>query len=318
MNRRSLSSYGGFGEGIIIRGMPLLALYPGDVYWVDSGGGGGNKGTYKHPCLTLEAAHSLVTTDNGDIIAIKPGHAETLATTLDFSKSGFAIIGLGFGFNRPTFTEGISGTDDTFDFAGDDVLVYNLYLKEAAAGTANTWFNVSGDNIAVVGCYIELGAKSVQVLTHDTTAKKHLIFAGNYVYATAASPDGIVTTEKMHDGMIFEDNIIVCGDAAGLDNDAIIHTSGVAGNHLIRNNVFMGLADGKGILLQTDAQADSLCYGNYIVGDDATDHLTLTPASGYGFIWNWVTEQGKGVPSGLASVSAGLPGISPLDCTPAV
>ena len=149
--RRSSSSYGSFADGIIIRGMPLLTLYPGNVYWVDSNGGGGSKGTFAHPVATLAAAHALVTTDNGDIIVVKPGHAETYTATVDFSKSGFAIIGLGFADNRPTFTNGITAAgDDAFDFAGDDVVVYNLKWKEAApAGSAVVAFNVSGDNFHI-------------------------------------------------------------------------------------------------------------------------------------------------------------------------
>ena len=54
--RRSSSSYGSFADGIVIRGMPLLTLYPGNVYWVDENGGGGSKGTFAHPVATLAAA----------------------------------------------------------------------------------------------------------------------------------------------------------------------------------------------------------------------------------------------------------------------
>jgi hypothetical protein len=57
--RRSSSSYGAFADGIVIRGMPLLTLYPGNVYWVDENGGGGSKGTFAHPVATLAAAVAL-------------------------------------------------------------------------------------------------------------------------------------------------------------------------------------------------------------------------------------------------------------------
>ena len=52
--RRSTSSYGGFGDGIVLRGMPLLTLYPGNVYWVDENGGGGSKGTFSHPVASID------------------------------------------------------------------------------------------------------------------------------------------------------------------------------------------------------------------------------------------------------------------------
>ena len=128
--RRSSSSYGSFGDGIVIRGMPLLTLYPGNVYWVDSNGGGGSKGTFAHPVATLAEAEALLTTDNGDIICIKPGHAETLTATVDFDLSGFAIVGLGFGDNRPTFTNGTTENDDVFDSPVMILLCITLSVKK--------------------------------------------------------------------------------------------------------------------------------------------------------------------------------------------
>lgn len=311
--RRSASSFGSFADGIIIRGMPLLTLYPGNVYWVDSNGGGGSRGTFQHPVSTLAAAHDLVTTDNGDIICVKPGHAETYTATVDFSKSGFAIIGLGFGDNRPTFTCGVTAAgDDMFDFAGDDVVVYNLKWKDAnPAGSAAVVFNVSGDNFHIENCYIELGGITTGFLTHDTTAKKGLTVVNNTIVGTEAGPDFGVKVEKFHQYAYIAGNRWCFGVSAGCDSGVVIFTSGTAANHLIDGDIVQGVAS-EGYLVQTAVQNDSLAMNVRIVGDDATANLGASPASGFGFIDCLVTEPGKGVPA-LADHA----GARPIATTPA-
>jgi hypothetical protein len=286
------------------------------VYWVDSNGGGGSKGTFAHPVTTLSAAHDLVTTNNGDIIAIKPGHAETITSTVDFSKSGFAIIGLGFGFNRPTFTNGITAAgDDAFDFAGSDIVVYNIKWKEGApAGSSVVVFNVSGDFFHIENCYIQMGAKTLTVLTHDTTGMTHLEVVNNTIVGTAAGPDVGIRVEKTHNYAYIAGNRWLMGEAAGVDTGCVVFVSGSGNDSIIEDEIATGLADagaGIGYLLQTVVQADSLMANVNIVGDDATDCLGGTPASGFAFINCFVTEPGKGVPP-----QADYAGARPINTTP--
>ena len=279
--RRSSSSYGSFADGIIIRGMPLLTLYPGDVYWVDSNGGGGSKGTFANPVLTVAAAHALVTTDNGDIICCKPGHAESFTSTVNFSKSGFSIIGLGFGFNRPTFTNAMAANGDGFDFAGDDIVVYNLKWKEGApAATAVVAFNVSGDNFHIENCYIQLGAKTLTFLSHDTADKTHLEVIGNTVVGTAAGPDSGVRFEQRHSYAHIAGNKWLFDASAGIDTGIIIFASGSGQDHLMEHEFVSGFGDGNVYQLQTNTDQTGLVSDVRIFGADGTDHLGTTPASG--------------------------------------
>jgi len=283
--RRSSSSYGSFADGIVIRGVPLLTLYPGNVYWVDSNGGGGSKGTFSSPVATLSAAHALVTSDNGDIICVKPGHAESPTTTVDFSSSGFAIIGLGFGDNRPTITNAqAAATEDVLDFAGDDVVVYNLkYAEGAPAATAVTVVNCSGDNFHIENCYIELGAKTLTFLSHDTTAKKGLTVVNNTIVGTAAGPDSGVRFEQAHSYAYIAGNKWLMGAAAGIDTGIIIFASGAGVDHLMEDEYVCGLADGNVYQLQTNTAQAGLVSDVRIFGADATDHMGTTPASGLAF-----------------------------------
>lgn len=314
--RRSSSSYGGFADGVIIRGVPLLTLYPGNVYWVDSNGGGGSKGTFNHPCLTLAAAHALVTSDNGDIICIKPGHSETPTATIDFSKSGFAVVGLGFGDNRPTFTNGITAAgDDVFDFAGDNIVVYNIKYKEGApAGSEVVAFNVSGDFFHIENCYIELGAKTLTFLTHDTTKKKGLSVVNNTIIGTAAGPDLGIRVEKCHLYAYISGNKWLMDQAAGIDSGVVLFLSGtgIVGSHIIDGDIYVGGADGNAYLVQTDVQSMALAMNVRIVAANASTQLGASPASGFGFIDCFVTEEGMGVPA-LADHA----GARPINTTPA-
>lgn len=112
----SISNFpNGFMNGVTIRGIPITQLHPGKVFWVNNssvlapggiGGSDGNPGTYQKPFRTIDYAIGRCTAGRGDIIAVMPGHAEsvTSATTIAADVAGVAIVGLGSGTARPTLT----------------------------------------------------------------------------------------------------------------------------------------------------------------------------------------------------------------------
>ena len=78
----------GFSNGVTIRGIPLLQVHPGEVFWVNNsgvlakggvGGSDGNDGSYLRPFSTIDYAVGRCTASRGDIIAVMPGHAESVA-----------------------------------------------------------------------------------------------------------------------------------------------------------------------------------------------------------------------------------------------
>jgi signal peptidase I len=94
----------GFVHGINIRGLPILQLHPGEVFWVNTSsvgptGSNGNDGTYKYPFSTYDYAIGRCVANRGDIIVIRPGHAEniTAASGVTNDVAGVATIGLGTG-----------------------------------------------------------------------------------------------------------------------------------------------------------------------------------------------------------------------------
>ena len=105
----------GFANGMAVRGMPLLQMQPGQVFYCGNGNvfnpgqrgaSNTNNGTYLGPYSTLDYALSRCVQGRGDIVFILPGHKESIpdASTLAFDCADVAIVGLGGGASRPTFT----------------------------------------------------------------------------------------------------------------------------------------------------------------------------------------------------------------------
>lgn len=110
------SSYpSGFQNGLLLRNVPIVQTNPGKVLWVYNGsvtqpgqiaGSNGNNGTFNKPYSTIAYALTQCTANRGDIIIVRPGHAETISTAaiLALNVAGVAIVGLGAGSLRPTLT----------------------------------------------------------------------------------------------------------------------------------------------------------------------------------------------------------------------
>ena len=102
-----VSNYTGFPAGLTIGNVPITMTNPDKAFWVSStSGSNGNKGTYQRPFATLAYALTQCTAALGQIVVIKPGHAETVATAAAITfgtKTSVAVVGLGYGSHRPTF-----------------------------------------------------------------------------------------------------------------------------------------------------------------------------------------------------------------------
>lgn len=181
----------GFQAGLMLRGMPLLQTNPGNVFWVSNAtpvsslggqnrataGADGNPGTFNRPFATLAGALLKCTANQGDIIFVKPGHAETVngagtttlstggaGTTLSFNVAGVSIIGLGAGATRPTLTFAVANTANipvtSANMSLQNFLVVGNFLSIASAFTATgtttpTDFNIEScefkDTSSVLG-----------------------------------------------------------------------------------------------------------------------------------------------------------------------
>ena len=118
-----MSNYpGGFNFGLTIRNMPVINIHGGNVFWVHSGtGSDGNPGTFSKPFATLSYAVGRCTASQGDMIFAKPGHAETVTSTIVVNVAGVSIIGIGNGTNRPNLTQGTSGSDNVMEISANNI-----------------------------------------------------------------------------------------------------------------------------------------------------------------------------------------------------
>lgn len=147
----------GFKDGVSIRGVPLSMTHPGKVFWVSNattvlynqqGGSDSNAGTYNSPFATIQQAVNSCVANRGDIIFVKPGHAETItaAAGLNLNVAGVAIIGLGRGTMRPTLTLSTANTA-TIAVAASNVSVSNILHKAAFLNIA-TCYNIANAQVA--------------------------------------------------------------------------------------------------------------------------------------------------------------------------
>lgn len=126
---------GGFKDGVTIRGVPISVMHPGKVFWVSNastllynqkGGSNSNDGSFNAPLSTIQKAVDFCVANRGDIIMVKPGHAETIAdaTTLALNKAGVGIVGMGSGSMRPTLT--FTAAAANIPVTAANITIYNV------------------------------------------------------------------------------------------------------------------------------------------------------------------------------------------------
>ena len=313
---------GGFNN-VTIRGVPITQSHPGQVYWVSNatptlpgqvGGSDGNPGTFNAPFGTLEYAVSRCTANRGDIIFIKPGHAETIssATALSFDVAGIAIVGLGTGTKRPTFTFDTAATT-TIAVAADNVSILNCrfignYLSITAAFTVGaaayftidncsftdtsailgflsavkTTVSVNSDFLQISNCYIKSDAttKSVAPIVVLNTMTG-LTLTDNYVVQTVAQNN--VSQFLSHAALVMTAALISGNTVYSVNTDSatgafLVTTSATTGSGIIKNNVVRGL-DTAASLMITAAAVQYGLFNNLYIGDVGYSGFVL-PAIG--------------------------------------
>jgi len=209
----NMSSYGAFSKPVSIRGIPVLNMHGRNVYWVDSGGPGGTKGTYQNPLKTIDAATTLCQANRGDIVYIKPGHSETItgAGGITFDKAGVYYVGLGTYDLRPAFLMDGASTVTCLVTAAN-VHVENMIFRAGDADVA-VFTTITGKGCAFVDCHFE-----------DNTSGENF----KTIFSVGAAANDA-------DGLLLQDNVIVQGDVADLH--AIIFNANESDVSIISNRI---------------------------------------------------------------------------------
>lgn len=272
----------GFLNGVTIRGMPLLQLHPGKVFWVNNssvlaeGGIAGSDvaggGTYQKPFRTIDYAVGRCVAGRGDIIAVMPGHIETIATAdaIDIDKAGVAVVGCGTGSLRPRLD--YTAAAGEIAIGADNCTIHNINFHANVtevlialdiedgvdyATVSNCLFDVettttdefvtsirltnNNTGCLIIDNIIEMGlqAHAVNAILLDAdTHRTHII--GNLItgdYSTAnINGDTTLSTE-----LLLKDNILVNGGSTNVGTEPVLelltNSTGVAVNNTGFTNV---------------------------------------------------------------------------------
>lgn len=245
----------GFANGVSVRGLPVLNTYGGNVYWVDSGNGSnGNKGTYDRPFASIDYAIGRCTANNGDLIMVKPGHAETVsaASGIDMDVAGVTVVGLGYGDARPTITLN-TATTATIDLAAASSGFMNCIFVANFADIA-AMFTLSADDAFLIGCEFREAAANM-----------------NWVILV----DAPGTTNNAYDRFRFNDNRVVAVDAA---NDQLIRVAAdIDGLEVCRNYIRLGTANDEALIEAATGKDITTCLieGNRILRFNTQGELVI-------------------------------------------
>lgn len=231
----------GFAHGITIRGLPLQVAHPGKVFWVNNSGvlpeGGigasdGNDGTYLRPFNSLDYAIGRCTSGRGDIIMLMPGHVEVVtATSIALDVAGVAIVGLGEGDLRPTFTYG--------------VITSNIIISAANCSIKNVILKAGIDCTAAITTTAAADGLTLDIETRDNAATTEFISA-----LVTVSGCNNLSAKMRHRGfaagthMVRYIDLVGCTDAAleldffGVASTAVVNMRTTACNNIMVSGRF--------------------------------------------------------------------------------
>lgn len=180
-------------------------LYNGNFIWVDSGDAraDNNTGSNVAPCATYAAAIALATADQGDVIILRPGHAESISAAIALSKAGVLTIGISWGDLRPTFTA-ITNTTATIIVTGKNCVIKGLrFVCDIASQTEV--IDVAADDLTIEeNEFLEGSATGLSFITVDTADNDsdRLKVLKNVFYApTAGNYNQAIEIAKDHDNI---------------------------------------------------------------------------------------------------------------------
>ena len=296
----SITNYpNGFATGLTVRNVPLLSAYPGNVFWVNSAGANiGAKGTFSAPYATVATALAQCVSNNGDIIVCKPQHAETIsdATSFALNVAGVALIGLGTGSNRPTFTFSTANTA-TIGVSVDNVTIQNCrfhanFLSIAAAFTLTTAKNLTIQNCSFVDTSSVLNFLNIVKSTGAANTVDGLAFQQNFVKNLGVTSNNTtILSANDIDKLWIMDNYI----KFAVQNDvaiACIITAGVVTNALITGNQMYRpntSTNGGSIINVGGTTSTGIVANNFVQTLDTSADIIFTTTTGLAAFQNFVT-----------------------------
>lgn len=290
----------GFNGILTLRNVPILQTHPGKFFWLSNnttgllagqrGGSDGNHGTFDSPFATLNYALTQCLANRGDIIMIKPGHAETVssATALNFSMAGVAIIGLGYGSSRPKFTLDTANTS-TIPVTADNISIQNCQIVGNFLSIAAAFTVASAKNFTIQNCSFT-----------DTSAILNFL---NIVKTTGAAntADGLTITDSNWNGL-----------GTTSVNSFVLTANTIDSLSLLRNTVKLARTATAAILATVTAGVLTNLdagYNKCMSGQTATTGgclINVTGTTSTGFYYNNFTQVGAAGGDTTVTTTVGL------------
>lgn len=274
----------GFPNGISIRGMPILNTYSGNVYWVGSGtanASNSNKGdSPERPFATVTYVLSnKVTANKGDIVFVMPSHTEDMGnTSITMSNAGVAIVGLGVGANRPTFTWGTNTTK--IHVTAHNNTFKNLYFDMTGAGSVTTGIDIDANYTTLEDCEILQSDSAGQcIVAIDVGTSTGTVINKLKAVANTTAPNSCIDITGTATQLVVSD----CWIDGNYGSATIHNPSGaVATNLLIKDNF---LRNQKSAVIAVDL--NSACTG-FLVGNKYHSNVgSSTPSVDPGSLFSY-------------------------------
>lgn len=307
---------GGFSHGITIRGLPILTVPEGNVWYVSSVTGtdsGGVLGTITQPFATLNYAIGRASED--DLIIVKADHVETISTNtaLLFNKEGVVIQGLGSGSSRPTFTLAGGNTTripvsaanmgiDNCIFIGNflsiatcflltsapDFTINNCDFRDTSAilgflSIVTTTVSINCDGLAFTNNRVQSDATTTPgpaIVIANTLDRLNVSY--NFVTHTVASNNISALIE--HGALVVTHAIVAWNDIYSVNTDTatgaiLVKTTATTGNGMIMHNRIRAL-DVAAAIVVTAAAVQYGSFDNLYIGDGTQVSGFVLPAIG--------------------------------------
>ncbi len=310
-----------YPTGITSYGVPVLPnasmeIRTGEAYFVcnatNKNGSDGNKGTNaREPFSTVQKAIDSATATNGDTIYVLPGHAETVtATSIAHNKAGVAIIGLGVGTTRPTFTFGAAAATITVSaanavwkncrFVANFVDVASAFTTSAAGVTITDSEFRDTSSVLNFLCCVTTGSTNNE--------SDYLTFSRNVVQSLPATDGAVIsvlgnlTSLEVNDNVVSKDATNDAGHMATFSSKVILNA------RMLRNTLTMKALSNQGagtFITGSSTTSSGIIADNYVYQIDTTTGLFATTGMKFGYIQNFMS--GAADASGSVFPAADVP-----------
>lgn len=264
----TFSTITNYPNGVSSFGMPIIGSggvnTTGNVWFVSSvvAAANGTGGTNPvNPFPTLQAANDAATANNGDVVFIMPGHAETFSAAAGstLSTAGVRYIGLGEGADRPTFTFG-TDTAASIVISGASISIENIIGVAALDGLTKP-FNITGADCSVSLEWYDASSliEAATVILTEATADRLNI---NLKYIGFPAGNACVAPIKLVGG----NDIKIVTDFYGLASTAVVNFASTACTNVEIYGYMYNSTDTTGVKLVVDTVGGSTWFATIDAG----------------------------------------------------